>query len=953
MKKNLKQTYKDDGQDRLLSKLSLYIFDRPRTAAIIWLCLTIFGVFSYTTFLKREGFPSISIPYSIISGNYLVDNSQKVDEQIAKPVSDIVLKDSRVKTVQSQAQNSFYAITVQYKEGTDVAKAAKDINKKISDAHIMPAQASLKVETPKMGFTQRGDDAVISVFSKQKDVTTEQLVKDGQHLVDFLKAKNFHDVHSVSVVDPFITGVNPATGKQATQQNNFDRYAYRENGTNKFYDSVSVGVMQKSGSDVIKLDDELRAAVKEFNGQNASDESEAVVSAGYAGDIKSQIGELQKALFEGLIAVLIIGSIVIAIRASMITVVAMVTVLAITLGVLFASGYSLNTITLFSLILCLGLIVDDTIIMVEAIDAQRRKQKDARQTVKVATRKVSRAMVAATSTAALSFAPLLFVGGILGSFIRAIPVTVITSLVVSLLVALLFIPLFARYLLLNKKQMGKYGKVSEPMASVESKIAHFIGKPMLWARNSKKRLFGVGGIAVIIGLTFVVAASFLFQKVTFNIFPPSKDSNGLTMQMQFEPGTTTKQAQAIANRADSIVADTLGDNFKTASYYSNASNRTAVLTINIIPYDERSVTAPELQEKLAAKFTHFEGAKVTVGQQDVGPPPSAFSVRINAEDRSNALRLANDINVFLKDRELTRPSGEKATVTETSIVDAGTYNRNDGNPYVEVSARFDGTDTTTLVTLAKDAVAKQFTEEKLQQQYGLPKDALQYDFGQEDENQDSFKSLAMAFPILLLVIYILLAIQFRSLAQPLLIFMALPFSLFGIAVGLYSTDNAFSFFAMLGFFALIGLSIKNTILLTDYANQLRRSGESAVDAAVGALGERFRPLIATSLTAVVSLIPLAISSPFWEGLAVVLICGLLSSTLLVITVFPYYYLGAEYLRLRISRGAALLWLGLSIALAVGLSSVHLVIAGLFAPVVVAAAMIAFAKSKKRRRASKV
>jgi multidrug efflux pump subunit AcrB len=134
------------------------------------------------------------------------------------------------------------------------------------------------------------------------------------------------------------------------------------------------------------------------------------------------------------------------------------------------------------------------------------------------------------------------------------------------------------------------------------------------------------------------------------------------------------------------------------------------------------------------------------------------------------------------------------------------------------------------------------------------------------------------------------------LLQPLLIFLAIPFSFFGITLGLYLTDNAFSFFAMLGFFALIGLSIKNTILLTDYANQLRRDGADAVDAAVGALGERFRPLVATSLTAVVSLIPLALMSPFWEGLAVVLIGGLLSSTFLVITVFPYYYLAAEFLR---------------------------------------------------------
>jgi predicted RND superfamily exporter protein len=121
---------------------------------------------------------------------------------------------------------------------------------------------------------------------------------------------------------------------------------------------------------------------------------------------------------------------------------------------------------------------------------------------------------------------------------------------------------------------------------------------------------------------------------------------------------------------------------------------------------------------------------------------------------------------------------------------------------------------------------------------------------------------------------------------------------------------------MLGFFALIGLSLKNTILLTDYANQLRRQGESAVDAAVGALRERFRPLLATSLTAIVSLIPLAIASPFWEGLAVVLIFGLLSSTFLVVTVFPYYYLGAEFLRWRVRRGPLLTMVILTVVLCV-------------------------------------
>jgi multidrug efflux pump subunit AcrB len=933
VKKNTKKMYQSDGQDRLLPKLSLAIFGHPATAALVWVVLMIFGIASYTTFLQREGFPSINVPFSVVNGTYFVNDPAKVDSQLTAPISDIILKDSHVKSVSATAQANFYNLAVQYKENTDANKVGAQIKQRIVDAHILPESATLNVQTPKIGFTERGDDGVVSVYAKQDGATPEQLTAEGKKVASYIKDKHLANMTGISLIDPFEEGTDPVTRQIVTSQDKFDRYGVRAGDQNLFYDSVSVGYTQKSGSDVIKLDDDLQKAITEYNNTHKDSPYTAVISATYANDIKTQIGGLQQSLLEGLIAVLIIGSLVIAIRASLITVLAMLTVLTITLGALYLFGYTLNTITLFSLVLCLALIVDDTIIMVEAIDAQRRRLKDPREAVHVATRKVSRAMVAATSTAVLSFAPLLFVTGILGSFIRAIPVTVIVSLVTSLLVALFFIPLFARYLLLGKKQMGPKGNVEEPAAGIEAKVANFIGKPMLWARGSTKKLFSVGLVAVAIGLGFIVAAGFLFQKVTFNIFPPSKDTNGLTLQLGFAPGTTIQQAEKIADRADAVVASQLGDNFKTSSYYTNANSQQASGVIYLTSFKDRKVTSPELKEQLEDKFKGFEGANVQVGQLDVGPPPGAFGVRIETSDRQAAMKLASDMNDFLKDKTLTRISGTTAKIISTTVSDPAVYQRAEGKSYVEVTAKFDADDTSTLVTLAQDAVKKEFTASKLQA-YGLKEGSLNFDLGQEADNQDSFAALAKAFPILLVVIFVLLAVQFRSLLQPLLIFMAIPFSLFGITLGLYATKNAFSFFTMLGFFALLGLSIKNTILLTDYANQLRRGGAGAVEAAVGALRERFRPLIATSFTAVVSLIPLYLSDPFWEGLTVVLICGLLSSTFLVITVFPYYYLGAEFARMHVSRRAALTWL-----IGTGVISAALIKAGLPAIVVPLVAII--------------
>ena len=343
-------------------------------------------------------------------------------------------------------------------------------------------------------------------------------------------------------------------------------------------------------------------------------------------------------------------------------------------------------------------------------------------------------------------------------------------------------------------------------------------------------------------------------------------------------------------------------------------------------------------------------AKVEAATAGVGPPPATFDIQIKSgQGREKATMLANDIaSYFRNEVQLKRPDGTIAPIKSVDIGNSSIYVRSDATEYITVGVGFKDDDTTTLVTLAKDAVEKEFTPRKVAA-YGLPKDAIQFDTGQEDENQDSFKTLAFAFPILLCVIYVVLAFQFRSMLQPLLIFTALPFSLFGITLGLYLTDNSFSFFAMLGFFVLIGLSIKNTILLTDYANQARRAGMGSVDAAHEALAQRFRPLVATSLTAIVSLLPLTISSPFWQGLGTVLIGGLLSSTFLVITVFPYYYLGAEYLRQHFNRRTGISWIVLTIALIMLLGKISPLF--ILAAPFVAAAIISAIKSAYRSKTS--
>lgn len=892
-----KNNYK--GQKNTFQKISMFFFNRPRKTALICLAVVFFGVLSYTTLQKREGFPTINTPFALSQGTYLVNNPSKVDEDVAKPLSDFLLKQDGVKSVLFQSFDNFFSAQVSYKDGIDSEKISPSLEQKIKDQKVIPENAELSLKAFKFGFTERGDELVISFYSKTP-INQKALQAKAQEASDFIASKRLPLVTSVSTINPYEKATNPNTGQEEETQKSFSRFGVRESTKNNFYNSAIIGLTKVEGSDNIKLDNQVQSALDEmlkspnFAGYNAK------ISASPAPQIKLQISELQRTLLEGLIAVLIVGSIVIALRASILTVVSMLTVIAIVNGLLYAIGYSLNTITLFALILGLSLIVDDTIIMVEALETQKHRQKTSGAAVSEATKRVSRAMVAATLTACLSFAPLLFVSGILGSFIRAIPITIIAALLISLITALIFIPLFARGLLFSKKQMKKRDETVES-AKIEAKIAEFIARPMLWAKDSRKKLFSVCLIAFMIGGLFIGGGGYLFKKVTFNIFPAAKDADQLSITIDYKPGTDIVKAEEIAKKVEKTAVDVIGDSFVSADYFGFANTQAAVLTIDIKNYNSRAVKSPAIIANLKSKYQDFTEATVTARQIDAGPPAADFTARIDSsKNREGATQLGQDIASFLRDLQITRPDGSKAAIESVINPNTSVYNRKDGNQYLSVGARYKDTDTTTLVTLTQKEVENKFNANKLAS-YGLNKDSLSFDFGQESENQNSFKTLAIAFPLVLLAIFILLAVQFKSLMQPLLIFMALPFSLFGITMGLWLTHNAFSFFAMLGFFALIGLSIKNTILLTDYANQARRVGMNPVDAAHEALAERFRPLIATSLTAVVSLIPLAITSPFWEGLSVVLIFGLLSSTFLVITIFPYYYLTVEFLRAKTGR----------------------------------------------------
>ncbi|MCA9343271.1 efflux RND transporter permease subunit, partial [Candidatus Saccharibacteria bacterium] len=367
-------TKKDNSR---LSKLSLFFFDKPRLTALLFVFIFAFGILSYTTLLKREGFPSINIPVASVSGAYFVNDANKVDQQVTLPISKLASEQEGVASVSATSYPNFFSVIVQYNDSVDAQIAAQSLEQSIKDSNILPSQAQVSVNAPyfsPIGISSRPLDAAISFYAKENQPTSD-IVLNADKFADELKQKNLSLVSDVFVLNPFEQAQNPVTGKTEIVQKTFDRFGHAVNNgneqTNEFYNSVLIGIAMIEGADLLKFDEQVRDATQEIISQGQFPGYEATVSASYAPSIEENISELQRELIIALIAVLIVGSIVIAFRASAITVISLVLVIFAVIGLLYIFGYTLNVITLFALILSLALLVEDTIIMTEAIDAKR------------------------------------------------------------------------------------------------------------------------------------------------------------------------------------------------------------------------------------------------------------------------------------------------------------------------------------------------------------------------------------------------------------------------------------------------------------------------------------------------------------------------------------------------------------------------------------------------------
>lgn len=652
-------------------------------------------------------------------------------------------------------------------------------------------------------------------------------------------------------------------------------------------------------------------------------------------------------------------------RASLVVMISIPLSLAMGVIMLNAMGFSLNQLSIVGLVVALGLLVDDSIVVVENIERWLREGRKPMDAVLGAVKEIGVAVIGCTVTLCIAFMPLALMPEASGEFIRSLPLAVILAVISSMFVSLTIVPFLSIRLL--KPHHDAQGNTF--LRSLKRGI-HVTYAPLLERSLRNPRM------TLVVALFIFIGSLGLMNVIGFSLFPASE-------KPQFMVNVVAPLQSNLA-RTDSLarlVERELAHRPEVLYYTTNVGEGNPQVYYNVQPENERTDFAQlfvQLQPRTGTKeklrviddlrntFSQVPGAQIEVKDFEQGPPQLApVEVRIFGEDLDTLRRISAQVATMLKDmpgslyvddpmanlksdlrvridrdkasmlgiatvdidrtvrlavaglgmgafndpqgveREvvITVPKGQRADlhvfddlyVTSRSgasiplrqVADlrleasAQTIKHLGKRRYVSVSSFVQQG---YLVDDALNATIKAMDDMKLPAGYG-------YSMGGEIETrQDSFGGFGTIILATIFLFIAVLVLEFGTFKSTLIVLSVIPLGIVGAVLALWLTGNSLSFVAIVGLIALAGIEVKNTILLVDFTNQLRTEGRTLEEAIREAGEMRFLPIVLTSLTAIGGLLPIAYSTnPLISPLAIVLIGGLISSTVLSRLVTPVVY----------------------------------------------------------------
>lgn len=1001
---------------------------------LLYILVVVFGFYSFQN-LPLALMPSMEVPAAVVYATYPGAGPEDIEQQVTKKLEGAVAGLSGLDTLQSTSSENMAMLVIRFTNDTDMDQAMTDLRDKVAQVKSQlpddasdPTVMSIDIDSmPVVSVALRGNDlaSLQSIAEDEIQPALERL--DGVASVDI--SGGYEQEIAVHTDASRLKGYNLTISSIGQQlgadniaipggdlDNGSQTLAVRTDGEYSSIDDVKNALISLPAGGTVRLSQiaDVSMQPKDQDAISKVDGEECIILSvnKQSGSNTAQIAELAKAEFDSLLksndslqwnivmdqsdyinmtvdnaiqniwmgvlfAAIVLFLFLRDFGATMAVTIAMPCCILFTFLIMNVLGITLNMMSLGGITLGVGMIVDNSIVVLENIFTYRADGYDRLEACTKGTGEVIGAVIASTLTTVAVFLPIALSGGMAGMMFKEFCITIVALLLSSLIISITLVPLLCYFLLGGTKQQSV-----KPQGSGATPITE---KPLSRAYRSSlnflitHRWAGVA-LTVVICIVSVLSVSQAGMELI-----PEMDEGEVSVTVSMPNGSTMEDTADIEDRIAAIAVDTIPE--LEQIYYSTGSSTSimssssgASVTISLVDLDQRDRSSADIAKQLRHDLQDIAGCELTVSTSSTMSmsTDSDISVELTGDDydqlAETADDLANQISALPDAINVESSAGEQTPRVAVKInrENASRFGLNAATIGGLVRGELTGSTATTLrmngeeydVTVAGDedvatsldalrsmqiptmtggtvplsVVADVYTElspqsivrknqketvtitgesesgdsnaikaavDDIVAKYELP-DGVEVGEGDTAASQiaETTGTLMLALAVAILLVYFILATQFNSFSLPIAIMLILPIGLLGSMILLWPTGNHVSMVALLGVIILAGTVVNSSIVLIDYTLQRRQRGEDKNTAILNACPRRVRPVLMTAMTTILGLVPMVCSSgegsEMMKPMGVVMMTGMVISTIATLFITPVYYSLTDSVASRIS-----------------------------------------------------
>ena len=1009
--------------------------NNPVTTALIFIALAIFGVFSLIN-LSLDRFPKFDANVVMVMSSYSGASAQDIETNLTKVLENSLNGVSDLKNITSTSKENVSLITLEFVEGVDIDVATNDVRDKLDMVNsVLPDGASLPIifkfsaddmpimimsATANQSYTALEkilDEKVATPLARVSGVGTVSVSGAPQREIQVYCDPNKLEAYGLTIagisniiasenrnipsgtidigsnayslrVEKEFTGADELLNVVVAHYNGRSIYLrdvarvidgveerYQEsyiNGTQ----GAQIVIQKQADANTVNVIKGVQKEMEKIKKTLPSDIDITTVVDGSENIINTLNSLKETIILTFLIVMLVVYLFLGRWRATFIIVLAIPVSLLASLMYLWATGNTLNIVSMSALSIAIGMVVDDAIVVLENISTHLERGAKPKEAAVHATQEVGISVIASTLTKLAVFLPLTMIKGMAGLMFKQLGWIVSIIMIVSTVGALTLIPMLCSQFLRFKPKTGKiHDLIFGNFNKLIDLISRGYGKLINWC-VTHRTVVVVTSLVIFFGVVGVFAPGIKTE------FFPKSDDGRITIQLELPAGTgqsvTRSLAHEIYAKIEAAVPEivncsyTLGQADSDNAFASMQTNGTHVMSynINVGSMEERERSSGQIAgviRGILADYPEFKKVRVTEGGGMGMGGASTVDVEVYGYDFATTDRVAKEIQAKMLadggcsqviisrdeytpeyevdfDREKLAINGLNTT-TAASYLSAAingstmSYYREDGDEYgirvryapefrqgiedIENIMIYNNSgrgvrikDVGTVVEILTPPSIQRKNRERLITVSGIvsdgyalsdvvamtqksisevdiPSEIMVEIGGSFEDQQETFGDLILLLAMIIILVYIVMASQFESFMSPFVIMFSIPFAFVGVLLGLTVSGTPLGVMGLIGVLILMGVVVKNGIVLIDYTILQQERGKSVNEACVIAANSRLRPILMTTLTTVLGMLPMALGkgegSEMWRSLGMVVAWGLSISTLVTLVIIPTVY----------------------------------------------------------------